>query len=123
MMFFRILFAPALLILLPGMAGAGGDTCLTGGCHQALNEKKYIHGPVAAEQAGAAGCTACHVPAGRECSPDAAGVFEPPAPAETMCQNCHTVGNETQHTTEERDCLRCHDPHGSDSSPVFVREE
>jgi len=96
-------------------------SCLTGGCHEQMVSKKYLHGPIAAEQADVMGCKACHIPAGKECSIDQAGTFKPLAPSITMCQTCHAKGNDTLHSAEELDCLQCHDPHGSDTSPVFER--
>jgi hypothetical protein len=38
-----------------------------------------------------------------------------------MCNICHTRGAGTQHTAKKIDCLKCHDPHGSDRSPEFQR--
>ncbi|MHB8810199.1 MAG: hypothetical protein ACYC9M_09325 [Desulfobulbaceae bacterium] len=91
-------------------------SCLSGGCHQEIGARKYLHGPIAAEQAGNKGCVACHVPAGRECAQGRAGSFQPLAPSTRMCQVCHSRGTGTQHSSKQIDCLKCHDPHGSNRS-------
>jgi hypothetical protein len=100
---------------------AGAASCLDGGCHTALTSKKYIHGPVAAEQAGVKGCAACHVPAGKKCSRSGAGSFKPMAPPDRMCQTCHSRGTGSQHSAKKINCLKCHNPHGSDAGPELTR--
>lgn len=120
----RTTLIPTVLIsVLLAVTQVEAGTCLTGGCHQALTEKKYLHGPIAAEQAGVTSCVTCHIPAGEECSESTPGSFKPLAPAGTMCQTCHTAGNDSLHTAENIECLECHDPHGSDTSPVFERKK
>ncbi|GAB4335426.1 MAG: hypothetical protein Kow0089_05130 [Desulfobulbaceae bacterium] len=118
---YRGFFLGALLasIVLAGETEAA--SCLTGSCHRELTAKKYVHGPVAAEQAGARGCVACHVPAGRACTAQRGGAFKPLAPATRMCQTCHSRGTGTQHSIRRIDCLKCHDPHGSDKNPELKR--
>lgn len=96
-------------------------TCLTGGCHSDLAAKKYLHGPVAAEQIGGQGCIACHIPNGELCSSARGGHFGPLPAAVEMCRFCHSQGSSTAHTAENRDCLGCHDPHGADSGPDLLR--
>lgn len=120
-MSFKLLITTACLTAVLGSAQLQASTCLTGGCHEKITSHKYIHGPIAAEQAGVMGCIACHVPADKECTATTAGTFKPMAASSTMCQTCHTKGNDTLHAAEEIDCLKCHDPHGSDTSPVFER--
>jgi hypothetical protein len=120
-MSFKLLLTTVFLSAALGTVQLQARTCLTGDCHQALTSKKYIHGPIAAESAGALGCETCHIPAGKECSKSEAGEFRPLAPPITMCQICHAKGNDTLHSAKEMDCLKCHDPHGSDTSPVFER--
>lgn len=95
--------------------------CLTGNCHQDLAITKYVHGPVAAELAGGMGCVACHVPAGSKCSNGKAGSFKPMTTSLKMCQLCHSRGTGSNHTAEKIDCLKCHDPHGSNSGPELKR--
>lgn len=96
-------------------------SCLTGDCHKSLTAKKYLHGPIAAEMAGAQGCVTCHVPAGKPCSQGKKGAFKPLSPASQMCKICHAQGTGTQHSTKKIDCLKCHDPHGSDKSSELKR--
>lgn len=96
-------------------------SCLSGGCHQEIAARKYLHGPIAAEQADNKGCVACHIPAARECAPDRAGSFQPLAPSARMCQVCHSRGTGTQHSIKQIDCLKCHDPHGSNRSQDLLR--
>ncbi len=100
---------------------ARAATCLNGGCHQDLIAKRYVHGPVAAEQIGARGCVACHVPAGPACDKSRPGKFKPLLPVDRMCRMCHASGTGTKHSTRKTDCLKCHDPHGSSASPTLNR--
>ncbi|MCL7489164.1 MAG: hypothetical protein M8357_13435 [Desulfobulbaceae bacterium] len=115
--------AVAILILTTAvLAGkSAGASCLTGTCHQSLTATKYLHGPVAAEQAGATGCVACHVPAGKTCTANSKGSFKPLAPSLTMCRLCHSRGTGTQHSSQQIDCLKCHNPHGSNKNAELQR--
>ena len=96
-------------------------TCLNGGCHQPLTSPRYLHGPVAAEMAGATGCVACHQPNGKPCSRSRAGEFTYEKKGKEMCLLCHGKDAATEHTATEKHCLRCHDPHGSAESPYLLR--
>lgn len=116
-LFFSAVFMSTLLCNVQ----AGAATCLTGGCHQALTSQKYVHGPIAAEQAGAKGCVACHIPAGKKCTQAKAGSFKPLAQPDKMCRICHSRGNGSQHSAKKINCLKCHDPHGSDKGPELKR--
>ncbi len=120
-MSFRLALSTVCICALLWSVQAGAATCLTGSCHQALFSYKYVHGPIAAEQAGVKGCVACHVPAGKKCTPDKAGSFKPMAPPDKMCKLCHSRGNGSQHTAKKINCLKCHDPHGSDSGTDLKR--
>ena len=97
------------------------STCLSGNCHTDISAKKYLHGPVAAEKAGAKGCVACHVPTGKGCAKGKKGTFKPLAKPIEMCQVCHSMGTGTQHSNQKIDCLKCHDPHGSDKNQELTR--
>ena len=104
----------------PGSPVLAGQGCLSGGCHHALTEVRYLHGPVAAELAGAKGCEICHQPTGPECTPARAGSFQT---GRDICTTCHDKGTGSQHSQAEVESkyLGCHDPHGSDSSPQMLR--
>lgn len=95
--------------------------CLRNGCHQDLVKVKYLHGPVAAEMAGGKGCEICHQPAGATCTPSKAGIFR--TRVKGICKTCHSklTGSHHTQTDVEAKCLRCHDPHGSDTSPQMLR--
>lgn len=120
-MFWRSVFFSVILLAAGQSLPAQEASCLRDGCHQAITASKYLHGPVAAEQIGATGCVACHAPAGKACTPGSAGSFRPLAPAVQMCQTCHSRGTGTQHTVQQIDCLKCHDPHGSDRGQDLQR--
>lgn len=115
--------AAALLLLLASLPAAShaAASCLAGNCHKPLTETKYLHGPVAAELAGARGCETCHIPAGQPCAADAKGTFKSLPEAAQMCSLCHDRGTGTQHSTESINCLQCHNPHGSDKTPTLQR--
>jgi hypothetical protein len=122
-MFVRLLVATCLLGLLApsGQVEAAASVCLNGSCHQTLTKSKYLHGPVAAELAGAKACVMCHLPAGPACTATAKGVFK--LKGKEICQACHTKGNGSQHSQSEIEskCLKCHAPHGSETSRQFLR--
>ncbi len=105
--------------MVPG--GAAAKTCIAGGCHKALVSPKFLHGPVAAEEAGAVGCASCHVPAGAACAPGKAGKFQLKTKHDRLCLLCHERGTATQHTKTRGNCLSCHTPHGSEQSPSLLR--
>lgn len=121
-MSFKLLITTTFMTVILGAAQLQASTCLTGGCHDQIISHKYIHGPVAAEQAGVMGCVTCHIPGEKKCSANSAGNFKPMADSSTMCQMCHSKGNDTLHSAENIDCLQCHDPHGSETSAVFERK-
>jgi len=95
--------------------------CMNGTCHQELAEIKYMHGPVAAEMAGANGCKMCHVPAGVNCSAVNGGQFK--VKVKGLCIACHAKGTGSQHSAKEIEskCLICHGPHGSDTNRYMLR--
>ncbi len=115
------LIVVSVLLLPPAAAVAKG--CLTASCHQGLAQLRYVHGPVAAEMAGADGCVMCHVPDGAACTPATAGKFT--LTGKGICLGCHDKGVGSQHTESEVEskCLTCHVPHGSDVGPEMLREK
>ncbi len=117
----RFLLHAAVILLLPiGLPLVYGETCLSGGCHGVLLQAKYIHGPVAAEQLQPGSCAMCHLPAGTACTPATAGQFTLKN-GKKLCLTCHGGGTGTVHSDTKGVCLSCHDPHGSETSPYFVR--
>lgn len=117
----KLLVTPLFLLALFFASDTEASNCLTGDCHTNLGSTKYLHGPVAAEKAGAKGCVTCHVPDGKPCTKKGKGVYKILAPASLVCQICHTRGTGTQHSRKKIDCLKCHDPHGSDKSSSLKR--
>jgi predicted CXXCH cytochrome family protein len=116
-----------LLFLVSAMGGLregsvlAGQGCLNGGCHNEMTRVRYLHGPVAAEMAGAKGCEICHRPIGDKCTPTKGGSFQ--TKVKNICTTCHGKGTGSQHTqtSVESRCLECHDPHGSETSPQLLR--
>ena len=113
------------LVTMPGFLPDGpvsaSQSCLGLGCHLAISSLRYLHGPVAAEIAGAKGCEVCHVPTDNKCTSTRGGIFHPNF--QYTCTTCHDKGTGTMHTQEkvESRCIMCHNPHGSDSSPQMLR--
>jgi len=121
---FRVLGSAAFAvaaILVVTCAPATAGSCVEGGCHQDLMAPQFLHGPVAAEQAGAPGCVSCHVPAGPACTAKKAGKFRFKTKPARLCLLCHERGTGTQHTKAGGRCLSCHDPHGSQKSYKLMR--
>ena len=108
-----------LVVLFSAVPVIAGN-CVSDGCHQNLINRRYLHGPVAAEQANVKACIACHVPEGPPCTKSTAGKFN--TDKKNMCKACHAKGTGTQHSVETPNCLTCHDPHGSDTNPELLRE-
>ena len=95
-------------------------TCLNGSCHQDLTKTKHLHGPVAAEAFRTGGCVMCHTPSDKKCTTNKPGKFT--LKMKEMCLACHAKGTGTQHSTKQGKCLSCHNPHGSNDSPYFLRK-
>jgi len=110
-----------LISLTTSQAFAG--TCFDKSCHISLTKPKHIHGPIAAEMAGSPGCIACHRPAGSICSKRKTGAFIFTKDDKEMCLLCHGKVNATEHTNNQKTCLNCHDPHGSDESVYMLRKK
>ncbi len=114
-----LVLAASGMALISGTAAAG--TCIAGGCHKEIVSAKFLHGPVAAEEAGAEGCVSCHVPAGAACTPSKAGQYAMKTKEDRLCLLCHERGTGTQHTRSKAGCLSCHAPHGSEESYKMMR--
>lgn len=105
--------------VLPVSALAAG--CLSDGCHQDMTKFKHMHGPIGAEMAGVQACIMCHTPAGPTCTPTLAGKFK--IKAKDICQTCHVKGANSQHANTSTNCLKCHNSHGSNTSPYMLRSK
>ncbi len=114
-----LLLGASFLLLISSGGNAWAGACLDHGCHHSLTTRRYLHGPVAAEMAGAKGCIACHHPTSVACTPTKAGTFD--SPAQGMCKLCHAHETDTEHTKTYGHCLDCHAPHGSQTSPYLLR--
>ncbi|PLX84936.1 MAG: hypothetical protein C0617_06220 [Desulfuromonas sp.] len=64
-------------------------------------------------------CRVCHEQAGPGCTKSTGGEFR--LKSARLCQSCHGQEYATKHTAVASDCLSCHDPHCSDSSPFRLR--
>ncbi|MBU0682127.1 MAG: hypothetical protein KKD73_11975 [Proteobacteria bacterium] len=95
--------------------------CLSDGCHQLMTKFKHMHGPIGAEMAGVQACIMCHTPTGPTCTPTQAGNFK--IKAKDICQTCHVKGATSQHANASTNCLKCHNPHGSNISPYMLRSK
>ena len=102
-------------------SAAPAATCIAGDCHATIIAPKYLHGPVAAEEAGVDGCVSCHIPIGAKCTASKAGKYKFKTKKERLCLVCHDRGTGTQHTRAGSRCLSCHSPHGSETSPNMMR--
>jgi len=112
-----------LFIILLMASSVSAGTCLNNNCHQSLTTPKHLHGPIAAEMAGADGCMTCHQPSGKPCTTETAGKFMFTKEDKEMCLLCHGRDVATEHTKKEKTCLRCHDPHGSEDNYNFLRKD
>lgn len=83
-------------------------------CHKALQERKFVHGPV-----GVGVCLSCHA----DETPDPAKhhVFRLTLPQPDLCFSCHDGMKDKVRTAkvshaaiEMGGCTACHSPHGSD---------
>jgi predicted CXXCH cytochrome family protein len=115
------LLCAAMVFSLAGTAFSG--TCIEGGCHSDKVNYKYLHGPIATEEAGGKGCVSCHVPKGAACSASEGGVFELVASKDGLCFYCHEKDTGTEHSARTTGCLYCHSPHGSNTDPKLVRKK
>lgn len=107
--------------LFAGAGAAQAGSCIGGGCHGRMISAKFLHGPVAAEQAGVEGCVSCHQPAGTACTAQKAGAFKFKTDKDRLCLLCHERGTGSQHTRTRGQCLSCHLPHGSEQSAVLLK--
>lgn len=87
-----------------GLTGAAPALCY--GCHDRIDEKRYVHGPLAVGD-----CLACHDPHGGY------GPSHLLQQQAVLCGKCHTARENSVATAcnaAGRGCVDCHDPHQSD---------
>ncbi len=93
-------------------------TCLTQGCHTAVQEQRFLHAPILQGD-----CSDCHVPPGEQPQGLDYQVSEVHdlvtiAPVLELCGDCHTedrfVHGDWIHEPFTNRCDTCHDPHGGD---------
>lgn len=102
-------------------AGAEAKSCIDGSCHAAQVQFKFLHGPLAIEQSGNSGCASCHKSAGKVCTPKSAGVFVLTEEKDKLCTHCHEKSESPKHVARVSDCVKCHNPHGSNSGITLLR--
>lgn len=86
-----------------GIAGASPALCY--GCHDRIDEKRYVHGPLAVGD-----CLACHDPHGGY------GTAHLRQEEAVLCGNCHAASEHVATVacnTAGKGCVDCHDPHQS----------
>lgn len=84
----------------------GAATALCYGCHDRIDEKRYVHGPLAVGD-----CLVCHDPH------SGYGAAHLRQEQESLCGNCHAGQESLARTTckaSGKECVDCHDPHQSD---------
>jgi len=115
----RILPFAAVLTLLSVTSLA--STCVNGSCHAKTVQFKFLHGPLAAEQQVGGGCISCHKSSGAACTPAAKGVFTYAEAKDKLCMLCHDKSESPDHIGRTTNCLKCHNPHGSDKNMKMTR--
>ncbi len=106
----------ALAFTLPASVAA---SCLAGGCHAGVVSDSHLHGPLAIEQVGGTGCTACHAADGARCTATRPGRFRLRATADQLCAGCHDGETASGHSRRAHGCLTCHDPHGGATAALL----
>lgn len=88
----------------PGFKVQSMQNEVCGQCHDAVDRKKFVHGPVAGGS-----CTPCHDPHGSGHDSFLVAV------GRELCLTCHSQNFSKMHVEDRKnaDCLKCHDPHSS----------
>ncbi len=89
------------------------QTCVNGGCHENITNRRVMHRPVEREQ-----CLDCHEYV--DPAQHTLGLITEP---QELCWECHDLDfDEVVHEPmEEGNCTGCHDPHGSDHELMLVK--
>ena len=90
------------------------ESCVNGGCHSAIVNRKVAHGPVAQQK-----CMACH-----KYEEPREHKFKLVSEQGQLCRDCHNLKERTTiHTpVKQGTCTGCHDPHGSDFRKMLVAD-
>lgn len=94
-------------------------SCIDAGCHASQAQHEHLHWPEVAEPGQ---CQRCHVPDQDQ------HVFEK-AGSVRACLSCHEDlmkemrGARLRHKAARKDCLDCHDPHGSAVEGLLIKVE
>ncbi len=81
-------------------------SCATAECHTKVMSGRFLHGPTAQKQ-----CASCHV-----VDDVAKHTFRLVVPKNELCGYCHSLTQRTvvHKPVTDGECVKCHDPHGSD---------
>lgn len=96
-----------------GITGAAKALCY--GCHDRIDEKRFVHGPLAVGD-----CLACHDPHGGY------GSAHLRKEQKLLCRNCHGPQGDLGKTacgSGRKACIACHDPHQSDARYLLKRPQ
>lgn len=94
------------------ISAEGAENCVASGCHDNLQKKPYVHGPVRGRN-----CVKCH------------GGDDHPYPLikkkEEICYLCHKsiASKKHVHPPVKEDCLSCHNPHASNHENLLNEEK
>ncbi len=97
-------------------------SCVDNGCHQTQMSYKYLHGPLAAEEAGMDGCNMCHVPEGAPCTASRSGSYKMAYSRDALCISCHEKSESPSHVGRVKGCIKCHSSHGSNKDSMMLRD-
>lgn len=109
----------ALVVLTFTLPATASASCLIGGCHARVVAGDHLHGPLAIEQVGGAGCVACHAADGVRCTASRPGRFRLRAAADQLCATCHDAETASAHSRHAHGCLTCHDPHSGATAALL----
>jgi predicted CXXCH cytochrome family protein len=90
------------------------SSCQNDGCHSAIVDRKFMHGPVAQDK-----CLACH-----EYVDPQQHRLKLIDDGQGQCQGCHTLQQRdfTHEPAAKGQCVACHDPHGSEYRMMLVAD-
>lgn len=97
-----------------GSVDMQGKDCNAADCHDTMQTKKAVHGPVAQGN-----CVACH-----EQEKEDVHTFTFSEEPNKLCQTCHAMQlkNFVHKPIQDGKCTACHDPHQSDHRYMLVKD-